>query len=76
MGLSDLSIKQPVFITMIMLALVVVGLLAFTQMPVDFFPDVSFPVVAVTTIYAGASPTEVQSGIAPDRGRDGDHPGC
>ncbi len=64
MGLSDLSIKQPVFITMIMLALVVVGLLAFTQMPVDFFPDVSFPVVAVTTIYAGASPTEVQSQVS------------
>lgn len=64
MFLSDLSIKQPVLITMLMLALVVVGVLAFTAMPVDFFPDISFPVVAVVTVYPGASPAEVESQLS------------
>jgi HAE1 family hydrophobic/amphiphilic exporter-1 len=46
----DISIKHPVFITMIMLALVVVGVIAYIEMPVDFFPDVSFPTMAVITV--------------------------
>ena len=39
----EISIKQPVFISMIMLALIVLGVLAYTGMPLDFFPDVSYP---------------------------------
>ncbi len=59
----EISIKQPVFISMIMLALVVVGVLAYTGMPLDFFPDVSYPAIAVVTIYPGASPSEVESQV-------------
>ena len=50
----DISIRNPVFISMIMLALVVLGLLAYTSMPLDFFPNVSFPTMAVITVYPGA----------------------
>ncbi len=59
----DISIKHPVFITMIMLALVVVGVIAYTEMPVDFFPDVSFPTMAVITVYPGAGPSEVETQV-------------
>ena len=63
MKIWDTSIRQPVFITMLMSALVVLGLVSYTRMPVDLFPDVSFPFVAVTTVYPGANPAEVESQI-------------
>jgi HAE1 family hydrophobic/amphiphilic exporter-1 len=59
----EISIKHPVFITMIMLALVVVGAIAYIEMPVDFFPDVSFPTMAVITVYPGAGPSEVETQV-------------
>lgn len=61
MWLSDTSIKQPVFITMVMVAVLVVGGLFFNSMGLDLFPDISLPVVAVQTVYPGASPEEVES---------------
>ena len=59
----DISIRNPVFISMIMLALVVLGVLAYTSMPLDFFPNVSFPTMAVITVYPGAGPGEVQNQV-------------
>ncbi len=59
----EISIKQPVFISMIMLALIVLGVLAYTGMPLDFFPDVSYPTMAVITVYAGAGPGEIESQV-------------
>jgi HAE1 family hydrophobic/amphiphilic exporter-1 len=59
----DISIRNPVFITMIMLALVVLGVMAYTGMPLDFFPDVSYPTMAILTIYPGASPSEVENQV-------------
>ena len=59
----DISIRNPVFITMIMLALVVVGVIAYTSMPLDFFPDVSFPTMAVITVYPGAGPGEIETQV-------------
>lgn len=64
MWLSDLSIKRPVFITMIFTALLVVGLIAYSRMGVDLFPDVSFPFVAVQTAYPGAGPEDVETQIS------------
>ena len=43
MFLSDLSIKQPVFATMMMAALAVLGLTSYQALKVDLFPDVEFP---------------------------------
>jgi HAE1 family hydrophobic/amphiphilic exporter-1 len=63
MWLSDTSIRQPVLVTMVMLALIVMGLIAYSNLPVDLFPDISIPTVAVTTIYPGASPQEVESQV-------------
>src|SRR5262245_54267979 len=60
MFLSDLSIKQPVFATMMMVALAVLGFTSYQQLNVDQFPKVEFPIVTVTTVYAGASPETVE----------------
>jgi HAE1 family hydrophobic/amphiphilic exporter-1 len=59
----DISIRHPVFISMVMLAMVVVGVLAYVNMPLDFFPDVSFPTMAVITVYPGAGPEEIQNQV-------------
>ncbi|MGV3619267.1 MAG: efflux RND transporter permease subunit [Archangium sp.] len=63
MTLSDLSIKRPVFTTMLSLLLVVLGLVGVSSLGTDLFPNVSFPFVAVTTVYRGAGPSEVESQI-------------
>ena len=60
MFLSNLSIKQPVFATMMMVALAVLGIASYSQLKVDFFPKVEIPVVTVTTIYPGAGPETVE----------------
>src|SRR5262245_25096979 len=60
MFLSNLSIRQPVFATMMMVALAVLGLASYRQLKVDQFPDVEFPIVTVTTQYPGASPESVE----------------
>jgi hydrophobic/amphiphilic exporter-1 (mainly G- bacteria), HAE1 family len=60
MFLSNLSIRQPVFATMMMVALAVLGLASYRQLKVDQFPDVEFPIVTVTTVYPGASPETVE----------------
>src|SRR5260221_4645952 len=60
MFLSNLSIKQPVFATMMMVALAVLGLASYRQLDVDQFPNIEFPVVLVNTVYPGASPETVE----------------
>ena len=56
MFLSDVSIKRPVFATMMMVALVVFGVVGFSRLAVDEYPDVSYPVISVNVSYPGASP--------------------
>jgi hydrophobic/amphiphilic exporter-1 (mainly G- bacteria), HAE1 family len=63
MKIWNLAIKQPIFMTMILTAGIVMGLLSYTRMPVNLFPDVEFPVVVVTTVYPGASPEEIEDQV-------------
>ncbi|HOT48998.1 MAG TPA: efflux RND transporter permease subunit, partial [Syntrophales bacterium] len=56
MWLADTSIRRPVFATMLLMALVVLGLVAYPDIGVDLFPKVDFPIVNVTTRLKGASP--------------------
>ncbi|MHB0871674.1 MAG: efflux RND transporter permease subunit, partial [Chloroflexota bacterium] len=60
MWLSDLSIRQPVFITMLVAAVLIAGALFFSRMAMNLLPDVSLPVVTIRTIYPGADPQEVE----------------
>jgi hydrophobic/amphiphilic exporter-1 (mainly G- bacteria), HAE1 family len=63
MKIWDIAIRQPVFMTMVLVAGIVMGIFSYFRMPVDVFPNVEFPVVAVITVYPGASPTEVESQV-------------
>jgi len=56
MWLADTSIKRPVFATMIIMALVVLGLVSYPNIGVDLFPKVEFPIVNIITTLKGASP--------------------
>src|SRR6185436_4118783 len=60
MFLSNLSIKQPVFATMMMVALAVLCLASYQELKVDQFPAVEFPILTVTTVYPGAAPETVE----------------
>ncbi|MBN2464348.1 efflux RND transporter permease subunit [candidate division WOR-3 bacterium] len=63
MKLTDSSIRRPVTTAMIVLALVLFGIIGVTRMQVDFYPDVTFPMVVVATVYPGAGPLEVESEV-------------
>src|SRR5947207_3189750 len=56
MLLSDVSIKRPVFATMMMVALVVLGVVSYKRLAIDEYPDITYPVVVAQTTYPGASP--------------------
>jgi HAE1 family hydrophobic/amphiphilic exporter-1 len=64
MWFTRISLKNPVFATMVMLAFVVMGLFAFQKLKVDQFPNIDFPVVVVLTEYPGASPEIVESEVS------------
>ena len=49
MFLSDVSIKRPVFATMLMVLLVVLGLVSYQRLAIDEYPDVTYPVISVQT---------------------------
>jgi HAE1 family hydrophobic/amphiphilic exporter-1 len=63
MLLSDLSIKQPVFATMVMVGLVVLGIFSYKELATDLFPNVDLPVVSVRTAYPGVSPETVETEV-------------
>ena len=63
MKLSEMSIQRPVFATVMSLAIILFGVIAFTRLPVREYPDIDPPVVSVTTFYRGASPSVVETEI-------------
>lgn len=60
MLLSNLSIRRPVFATVLMLALVTLGAFSYRRLAVDLFPDIEIPIASVLTEYPGASPEAVE----------------
>jgi len=64
MWFTKVSLKNPVFATMVMLALVVLGLFSLQRLKIDQFPNIDFPVVVITTEYPGASPEIVESEVS------------
>ncbi|MDP3521068.1 MAG: efflux RND transporter permease subunit, partial [Hydrogenophaga sp.] len=63
MWFTQVSLRNPVFATMVMLAFVVLGAFSYQRLQVDQFPNIDFPVVVVTTTYPGASPEIVESEV-------------
>ncbi len=63
MKLADVSIRRPVFATMMIMSLVVLGLFSFIKLNVDLYPDVDIPVVVITTILPGAGPEQIETDV-------------
>ncbi|GAG40345.1 unnamed protein product, partial [marine sediment metagenome] len=63
MKITEYSINRKVTTAMLALIIVVFGSIAFTRLGLDFFPDVEFPTVSVITVYAGASPEDIENTV-------------
>ncbi len=63
MKLADTSIERPVFATMMILALIVLGLFSFMKLNIDQFPDIDFPYVTVTSVLPGAGPEQMETDV-------------
>ncbi|MBD3402497.1 MMPL family transporter, partial [candidate division GN15 bacterium] len=63
MKISEISIRQPVFATMMIAALLVLGWFSYTDLPVELFPKVDFPFVVVQTAYPGSSAESVETEV-------------
>jgi len=61
MNLPELSIKFPITTTMIVLIVMVLGIVSFTRLGVDFFPNIDFPTIAILTEYPGAASEEIET---------------
>ncbi|TSA26520.1 MAG: efflux RND transporter permease subunit [Ignavibacteriales bacterium] len=63
MTITELSIKRPSLVIIVFSALIVLGLFAFRQLKYELLPKISPPIITITTIYPGASPNEVETGV-------------
>jgi len=63
MWITRVSINNPVFATMVMIGIAVLGLFAYNRLKVEQMPDVSLPFVLVLTNYPGASPEVVEADV-------------
>jgi hydrophobe/amphiphile efflux-1 (HAE1) family protein len=63
MWITRTSIKYPVFATMVMVGLMVLGLFSYTSLGVENMPNVEIPAVWIETVYPGASPEQVENDV-------------
>jgi hydrophobic/amphiphilic exporter-1 (mainly G- bacteria), HAE1 family len=63
MWITKTSIRHPVFATMVMVGLMVLGLFSYKSLGVEAMPNVEIPAVWVETIYPGASPEQVENDV-------------
>ncbi|MEK6681872.1 MAG: efflux RND transporter permease subunit [Nitrospirota bacterium] len=63
MSLYELCIKRPVFTTMLIMSLVVLGVASWRELGIDLFPKVDMPTITITTRLPGASPEEIEAQI-------------
>ncbi len=63
MILSDISVKRPVFASVLSLLLIAFGLVAYQQLPLREYPNIDSPVVSVETLYRGAAANVVETRI-------------
>ncbi len=63
MNITELSVKRPSLVIVLFSALVFFGLYGYQSLTYELLPDISAPVVTVTTVYPGASPSEVETSV-------------
>src|SRR5512145_1998511 len=63
MKISETSVKHPITVIMIFIAVCLLGFVSLNRLGLELFPDITFPTVVVYTIYPGVGPQEVEAGI-------------
>ena len=63
MNIARICVEQPVLAVMVNLVFVFLGIVSFSMLTIDLFPEVDIPVVGVTTIWPGANPKEIESQV-------------
>lgn len=63
MSISAISIKRPLMMIMVILAISMFGAVGFFSLPIDKMPSVDFPFITVQTIYPGASPDQIEENV-------------
>src|SRR5207302_3903441 len=61
--LAEICVRRPVFATMLILSITVVGVFSFRSLGVDLFPKIDLPTITVTVVNPGASPQEIETEI-------------
>jgi len=61
--LAELCVKRPVFATVLILSLTVVGAFSFIQLGVDRYPKVDIPTILITTVQPGAAPEQIETEV-------------
>jgi len=64
MRLTELAIRRPVAVTVLSVAVAVIGWFSLTQIDVDYLPDITYPMVKVHIWWRGATPDEIETQIA------------
>jgi HAE1 family hydrophobic/amphiphilic exporter-1 len=62
--LAELCVKRPVFASVLILSLTVIGAFSFTRLGVDRFPKVDVPTIVVTTVQPGAAPEQIETEVS------------
>lgn len=60
MNLAKFALRNPITILMAVLGSIILGIISFSKMPVDMFPDITFPSITVATFYPGANPQDME----------------
>ena len=63
MMISDLSVKRPVFASVISLLILAIGVLSFTDLPLREYPETNPPIVSISTSYPGASAQVIETKV-------------
>src|SRR5207302_273910 len=64
MWMTRVAINHPVFATMVMVALSVLGIFSYQRLRVEAMPEIKFPFVAIYVAYPGASPEQIENDVA------------
>ncbi len=60
MNLARFALRNPVTILMAVLGTIILGMISFSKLPVDMFPEITFPSITVATFYPGANPQDME----------------
>ncbi len=62
-ALINKCVKRPITVLMVVVAIIIVGGISLSRLAVDFYPDIEFPVISISTEYTGAGPEEVEKSV-------------